>query len=114
MSCYHIAVFIFIKKATKLVKPLDSVGSLHNKASEKLRSCGKMSAAESVEIVLNGRIVGFIRCLNTAFRHHCVRVTDAQLCCNDNSCAGSVCLNGGGSSGTACSDYQNIRIKINF
>ena len=39
----------------------------------------EMSAAERVEIVDRGAVVGFIRCLNSAFRHHCVCVADTKF-----------------------------------
>ena len=110
----HLSIFFFIKFNTQLIQPFNGIRCFHDQTFYQLRSSCKMSAAETVQIMLYRRIVFLISCLNAAFRHHGICVTDAQFGDDHNICTCIVCFNGTGRACTASADYQDIHIIVNL
>ena len=108
----HIALCVLIEHNAEVVEPTDSVGSFHNETSEKLGTSGKVSAAESVEIVLNGRVVGLICSLDTALSHHSVSITNTELCNDHYVSARLVSLDRCRAACAAAADYENVNVII--
>ena len=84
VSCHHCAVLFLVELNAKLVEPLDSFGRLCYKLCYQLRLCSKMSAAESIKEVYRRRVIGLVSSLYSSLSHHCICITDTELC--DNHC----------------------------
>ena len=109
---YHITVCVLIEHNAEVVEPTDSVGSFHNETAKELGASGKVSAAESVEIVLNGGVVGLVCSLDTALCHHGVCVADTELGNDHYVCARLVSLDSSRAACAAAADYENVNVVI--
>ncbi len=114
MGRHHPAVRILVKHDSQLIQPLDRIGGLHNEPPEKLRPCGKMSAAESVKVMLYRGIIFLVGSLDAALGHHGIGVADAKLRHDHDVCSGLMSLDGRGCSRSAASDDQHIHIVIHL
>ena len=110
MGCNHGSVGHFIKLDTEITEPFDRFWSFADKLAEKFRLSCKMTSAKCVKIMLRGRVIFLIGGLNSAFRHHSISISDAQLGNNHNFCACVICFNCGGSSCSSSSDYKHINV----
>ena len=109
----HRAVSFLVEFNAEVVQPFDYGRGLVYKSVDKLRLSVEVSAAESVKIVLCRGIVRLVRRLNSAFRHHCVGVSDAELCCKKDIRSCLACHDCGRCSGSASADYENVRLIVN-
>ena len=114
MCSDHGSVFCFIKLNTKVVEPFDRIRCFHYQSFYQLRFCGKMSASKAVQIMLYRGIIFFICCLDPAFCHHGVGITDTELCNDHNVGTCVVGLDGTGRACSATADDQYIYIIIDF
>ena len=108
----HPSVFIFIKHYAQVIEPLDGVRRLHDQPLQKFRPCGKMSAAKSVQIMLDRRIIFLVRRLDAALCHHGVGVADPKLGDDHYIRPGFICLNSRGSACAAAADHQHVHVII--
>ena len=112
MSGDHGAVRLFIKHNAHVVKPLYAVRRFGNKLFEQLGLIGKVAAAQRVKIVYRGGIVGLIRRLYAALRHHGVGIAHTKLCYNGHLCALIIGLYGCRSARSAAADYKHVGIVV--
>ena len=110
----HRPVRILIKHDSQLIQPLDRIRRLHDQLLQKLRSCSKMPAAKCIEIMLYRRVIFFVRCLDTAFRHHCICIADAKLCHNHDIRSRLMCLDRCRSTCSAAADDEHIHVIVNL
>ena len=75
----HGSIVFFVELNAKIIQPFNCIRSFHYKSLYQLWLCSKMSAAEAVQIMLYRRIVFFVSCLDSAFCHHGVGITDTKL-----------------------------------
>ena len=108
----HSAVLVLVELHAQVVQPLDGFGSLGDQTVKQFGLCSKMAAAESVQIVDSGRIVGLVGCLDAALCHHGVGVAQAELSDDHNLGTGIVSLDGCGSTGSAAADDEDIGVII--
>ena len=73
-----------------------------------------MSASESIEVVLYGRIVLLVCSLDTALSHHRVGVTDTQLRYDHNVGACVVSLDRAGRTCSAAADNEYVYVVIDL
>ena len=73
-----------------------------------------MSAAKCIEIMLYRRVIFFVRCLDTAFRHHCVGIADAKLCHNHDIRSRLMCLDRCRSTCSSAADDEHIHVIVNL
>ena len=71
-----------------------------------------MAAAVSVQEVLGGGVIGLRGALDAAFRHHRVRVAEAELGRHEHGSSGVVRFDGGGTTGTAGADDQHVYVIV--
>ena len=114
MGGNHCAVRFLIELHAEIIKPLNSLGSVIYELIKQFGLCGKVTAAECVDIVLCRGIVRLIRSLNTALCHHCICVTDSEFCDNHSACAVIVSLDSCGCTCSAAADNKNINIIVNL
>ena len=110
----HGSVFSFVELNAKVVQPFDRVRGFHYQSLYQLWLCSKVSAAEAVQVMLYRGVVFFVCCLDSAFCHHGVGVTDTKLGNDHNVCACIVCFDGTGGSCSAAADYKDIYVIIDF
>ena len=110
----HGSIVFLVKLNAKIVQPFNCIRSFHYKSLYQLWLCSKMSAAEAVQIMLYRRIVFFVSCLDSAFCHHGVGITDTKLCNDHNVSTCIMCFDCTGRTCTAAADYKYIYIIINF
>ena len=110
----HRSVLCFIKLNAQIIEPLNCLGGIAYQFCQQLFLCREMSAAESVNKVDCRRIVFFIRRLDSALCHHCVCITDTQLC--DNHCfrTGIIRLDCRRRTCAAAADNKYVNIIINL
>ena len=108
----HGAVRLFVKFHTEPVQPQDGIRRFGDQFAQQFGFCRKMPAPESVQIMLGRRIVGFIRGLNTAFRHHRIGVPDAQFRHHQHLGARLMRFNCSAGTGAASANHQDIRIIV--
>ena len=114
MCGYHSSVFFFIKFHAKFIEPFDCIRSFHDKSFYKLWLCSKMSAAKTIQIMLYRRIIFFICCLDSSFRHHCIGITNTKFCNDHDICTCIVGFNGTGRASSATANDKYINIIIYF
>ena len=114
MCSDHGSVFCFIKLNTKVVEPFDRIRGFHYQSFYKLWFCGKMSASKAVQIMLYRGIIFFICCLDSAFCHHGIGITDTELCDDHNVGTCVMSLDGTGRACSATADDEYIYIIIDF
>ena len=110
----HISLCVLVKHNTQLVQPLNRVRGFHNQSSQQFRPCCKMSAAESIQIVLYRGVIFLVCCLDTALCHHGVGITDTQFCDDHNVCACLVSFDRSGRTCSAAADHQHVHVIIHF
>ena len=110
----HPSIFILIKHYAQIIEPLDGVRRFHDQPLQQFRPCGKMSAAESVQIMLDRRIIFLVRRLDAALCHHGVGVADPKLGDDHHIRPGFICLNSRGSACAAAADHQHVHVIIHF
>ena len=113
VCCYHCSVCFLVEFNSKVIEPLDNRRSLIYKSVNELRLSVKVSASESVKIVLCRAVIRFVCSLNSAFCHHCVCITDAEFCCKKNFCSSFACHDCSRCTGSATTDYKNICFVVN-
>ena len=114
MGRYHTSVPILIKHDAKLVQPFDCVRRFHDKTFYQFRPCSKMSAPKAVQIMLYRGIIFLICCLDTAFCHHGIGVSNPKFCYDHHIGACIVGFDGTGRAGAAAADDKHVYIIINF
>ena len=110
VSCYHCAVGRLVKFHAEVVKPFYSLGRIADELREQFALCRIVTAAESIDKMDSGRIIGLISRLNAALCHHRIGVAYAQLCDNHRLCAGIIRLYRRGSTCAATADDEYIDI----
>ena len=111
---YHSSISVFIKFNTQFVQPFDRIRCFHYQSLYQFRFCCEMSAAEAVQIMLYRRVIFFICCLDSAFSHHGVGITDTQFGNDHNICACVMCFDGTGRTCSTATDNEYIHIIIYF
>ena len=106
----HRSVGSLVKFNAEIVEPLNGLGRIADKFCEKFALCRVMSPAVSVNKMDRRRIVRLVRRLNTALRHHRVRVSYAEFCHDHGLCARVIRFDSRGSTGAASADNQNVNI----
>lgn len=110
----HAAVGVLVEHDAQVVEPLDGVGRFHDQAAQQLRPGGEMTAAESVQIVLDGRIVLLVGGLNATLGHHGVGVADAQLGDDHDLRPRLVGFDGSAGARAAAADDQNVHVIVDL
>ena len=113
VSGYHSSVGSLIELDAQLVEPVDGVRSFVYQLIKQLGLCGKVSAAESVDVVNCGRVVGLISSLDSALCHNGVGVAYTKLGHDHNVRAGSLGLDSCRRACSATSDDENVNIVGN-
>ena len=106
----HGAVLILVKHNAQLIQPLDGIGRFHDQTAQQLGTSGEVAAAEGVQVVLHGAVIGLVGGLDATFSHHGVGITDTQLGDDHHIGAGLVGLDGCGAACAAAADDQHIHI----
>ena len=112
VSCYHSAVGFLVELNAELVEPLNSLGSLCYELSDELGLSREVTAAESVEEVDSGRIVGLVSGLDSALSHHSVSVADTELGDYHSLHARLISLYSRGSTCSAAADDEHIGVVV--
>ncbi|CCZ20071.1 unknown [Candidatus Apopatosoma intestinale] len=110
VSCYHCAVGRLVKFHAEIIEPFYSLRRIANELCEQFALCRIVTAAESIDKMDSGRIIGFISRLNSALCHHRIGIAYAQLCDNHRLCAGIIRLYCRGSTCAATTDDEYIDI----
>ncbi len=106
------AVFFFVELDAHVAEPLEAVRSLGDELVDKLLLAEVVAAAISVKEVLGRGVVGLRCTLDAAFRHHRVRVAEAELGRHEHGSSGVVRFDGGGTTGTAGADDQHVYVIV--
>ena len=108
----HRAILILVKFDTEVRQPCNGFRRIADELCKQLTLCRKVTAAECIDKVNCGRVVRFVRRLNTALRHHRVRIPHTELGHDHDGCTGAVCFDCRSSTCTAAADDQHIGIVI--
>ena len=112
VSGNHVAVGVFVKHYAEVAEPHYCVGCFVHQLFKQFGLCGEVTATECVEIVDCWAVVGFVRRLNTAFRHHRVGVADTQFGDNHYVCAVGVCHDCRACACTAAADHKHVGVVV--
>ncbi len=79
MDGHQRAVRVLVEHAAQVFQPQDHFRGVAYQRLDQFGIVGEMAASHDVQVVLAGRVVLLVGCLDAALRHHRIGIAVAQL-----------------------------------